>query len=77
MRALALAILVIGCRHDEPSPHQVTPPAPPTEIVAHPEPAQPVPLADAASPDAAAPDGSDDPDFAFYNGEATIHLSMI
>jgi hypothetical protein len=70
MRALALAILLVGCRHDEPSPRPATPPAAHVEVVAHPGPAQPAPVADAAIPDAAAPEASDEPDFAFYDGEA-------
>jgi hypothetical protein len=80
MRAIALAILVVGCRHDDPSPHPATPLAPQVAAVVQPQPAQLADAAipDAAMPDAAVPDASDDPDFSFYDGEAIgpLHVRM-
>jgi len=80
MRAIALVILVVGCRHDDPSPHRATPPAPQVAAVVQPQPAQLADAAipDAAMPDATVPDASDDPDFSFYDGEAIgpLHVKM-
>jgi len=59
MRALALAIFVIGCRHDDPPAREAPPLAPHVEsIAARPTPAD-APATDAVDPDAA---GGDSPD---------------
>jgi hypothetical protein len=66
MRVLALAIFVIGCRHDDP-PAREAPLAPHVEsVAARPTPAD-APAADAVDPDAA---GGDSPDYSFYDDEA-------